>query len=203
METTLWKNRRFVALSVAQLLTSFGTWLLYLAVMVLIAMRWHRGPVAVSLGMVALMVSGLAVHPLAGVVADRWDRKRLMLVSDIFSALAVLSIFLVHYLWQLYTVLACLGAIEAFFSPAEGGMLREVVADQHMGQAVSIRMMIAQGTKIIGPSISGGLVAWFGARIPFAVDGVCFVSSALVVSSSKGDGHIFGKTGETNQNSTT
>lgn len=53
METTLWKNRRFVALSVAQLLTSFGTWLLYLAVMVLIAMRWHRGPVAVSLGMVA------------------------------------------------------------------------------------------------------------------------------------------------------
>lgn len=181
MDSALWKNRPFVALSVAQLLASFGTWLLYLAVMVLIAVRWHRGPVAVSLGMVALVAPGLGIRPYAGVAADRWDRKRLMVVSDILSAMAVLSIWVVHDLWQLYGALACLGAIDAVFSPAESGMLKEVVDDQRMGQAMSVRMMIAQGTKIIGPSLSGALVAAFGARVPFVLGGACFVASAIVV----------------------
>ena len=186
MNRSLWQNRRFVALSVAQLLASFGTWLLFLAVMVLIAFGWHRGPVAVSLGVVALVAPGLAIHPYAGMVADRWDRKRLMVLSNLLSALSVLSIWVVQDLWQLYVALASVGAIDAFFSPAESGMLKEVVDEPHMAQAMSIRMMIAQGTKIIGPSLSGALVAAFGARIPFAIGGVSFAVSAVVVMFLKG-----------------
>lgn len=99
MTQTLWKNRPFVALTGAQLLSSFGMWILYLAVMVLIAIRWHHGPLDVSLGMVALMAPGIVVHPYAGGLADRRDRKWLMLGSDVLSALAALSILLVHDLW--------------------------------------------------------------------------------------------------------
>lgn len=54
-------------------------------------------------------------------------------------------------------------------------MLKEIVADQRMAQAMSLRMLIARGTKILGPSLSGVLVARFGARIPFAIDGFCFL----------------------------
>lgn len=112
--------------------------------------------------MVALVAPGLLVHPFARVSADRWDRKRLMMMSDMRSAI---SIWDVRGLWIYAIWPSCLGAIDAFFSPAESGMLREVVADQHMGQAMFIRTMIAQRTKIIGPSFSSVLDAGFGDRI--------------------------------------
>lgn len=181
MGASLWRNRRFVALSSAQLLSSFGQWIMYLAIMVLIAVHWHRGPLAVSMGLVSLMGPGLLVHPYAGAWADRWDRKRVMIASNLLSAVAVLSILAVHDLWELYLALAFLGVIDAFFSPAESGMIKEVVPDQQMGRAMSIRMMIAQGTKIIGPSLSGVLVAWLGARIPFLIDGCAWGASAIIV----------------------
>lgn len=186
MKNQLWSNRPFVVLSVAQLLSSFGNWILYLAVMILIAIRWHHGPLAVSLGLVSLMAPGILIRPYAGVLADRWDRKRLMLVSDTVSGVVALSLLAVQNLWQLYLVLVLLGAIDTFFSPAESGMIKEVVPNSAMGQAMSIRMMIAQGTKVVGPSLSGLLATWFGPRIPFAIDGMCFLASAAIIAFLRG-----------------
>lgn len=175
-------NRRFVLLSGAQLLTSFGTWLMYLAVVVLIGVHWHRGPMAVALGMVSLVLPALVVGPLAGGVVDRYNRRNIMILSNILSAVAAGSLMIVQNLWQLYVALAVLGAVDAFFSPAESGMVKEVVADAAMHRAMSLRMMIAQGTKIIGPSLSGVLVASFGARIPFVIGAGGFAISAVIVS---------------------
>ncbi|MCY0880766.1 MAG: MFS transporter [Firmicutes bacterium] len=177
----LWHNRQFVVLSVAQLFSSLGIWLLYLAVMLLIAIHWHHGPLAVAMGIVAMMVPQIVVRPYAGMLADRFNRKRLMGISNVLSALAASLLLLVQNLWQLYAVLACLGMFDAFFSPAESGVIKEIVADDDMDRAMSIRMMIAQGTKIIGPGLSGVLVAFFNARIPFLVDGIDFVASASLI----------------------
>lgn len=125
-----------------------------------------------------------------------------MLVSDIASGVAALSLLVVQNLWQLYLALVVLGAIDTFFSPAESGMIKELVPDPAMGQAMSIRMMIAQGTKIIGPGLSGLLVTWFGARIPFAIDGACFLASALIIAFLRGGrGHIGTRLPTTRQSS--
>ncbi len=175
-------NRRFLALSAAQLLASFGNWILYLAILVLIAIRWHHGPLAVAFGMVSLVLPSLVVGPYAGILADRRDRRILMIASNVLSTVAVASLLFVHDLWQLYVALMCLGVVDTFFSPAEEGMLKEVVPDDHMGQAMSVRNIIAQGTKIVGPGLSGVLVAAFGPRIPFAIDAVCFLASAVIVT---------------------
>ena len=178
---SLWRNRRFVALSSAQLLSAFGSWLLILAVFVLIGIRWHDGPLAVAFAMVVLTAPTMAVRPYAGALADRQDRRRLMMGSNVLSGLIVTGLFFVHTLWELYVGLALLGLTDSFFSPAESGMLKEIVPDAQMGQAMSVRMVISQGTKILGPSISGVLVALFGARIPFAVDVVAFVLSTVII----------------------
>lgn len=188
---SIWRNRRFVALSSAQLLSNFGQWLLILAVFVLIGIHWHYGPLAVAVAMVVMVAPSIVIHPVAGALADRRDRRRQMILSNVVSALIVTALFFAQNLWELYLGLALLGITDSFFSPAESGMLKEVVPDEHMGQAMAIRTIIAQGTKIIGPSISGVLVALFGARIPFAIDALAFfLSTGIIFFISGGRAHM-------------
>lgn len=175
-------NPRFAALTAAQMLSSLGNWLMILAVMVLIGIRWHHGPFAVALGVVVLVAPGMVVQPMAGLLADRRPRKGIMLTANLLSAVAALSVLVVRDLWQLYVALALLGSFDAFFSPAESGMIKELVADSDMPGAMSLRMAVSQGTKILGPSLSGMLVATFGARVPFAIDAGCFVASAAIIT---------------------
>ena len=131
--------------------------------------------------MVFMILPGVFVNPYAGILADRKSGRTVMTIANILTAMMTASLIFVHNLWQLYVILALIGTVDTFFSPAETSMVKKLVKDEDMAQATAIRTIVAQGTKIIGPGLSGILVAAFGSDFPFGMAAIFFLSSAMIV----------------------
>ncbi len=174
-------NRQFLLLSAAQLCSNVGDWLFSLALFVLVGLRWHASPFAVGFALVCNLVPGMLLGPLAGALADRAPRKALAVLSNVACALLLLAITRAATLYEVYALLALLGAAEALFSPAESGMLKDAVPDAQMQRAVAVRTAISQGTKLLAPALGGLLAAVLGALAPFYVDAASFALAALLL----------------------
>jgi MFS family permease len=124
---------------------------------------------------------------LAGVVTDRFDRRRVLIGSDLLRALAIglaggLSVVDALELWHLYILVAIFGAGEAFFMPAFGAIVPEVVPKDQLVEANSLdQFMRPIGMRLAGPVIGGLVVTAAGAGEAFLIDAVTFVLSAVMV----------------------
>jgi MFS family permease len=124
---------------------------------------------------------------LAGVVTDRFDRRRVLIGSDLLRALAIglaggLSVVDALELWHLYILVAIFGAGEAFCMPACGAIVPEVVPKDQLVEANSLdQFMRPIGMRLAGPVIGGLVVTAAGAGEAFLIDAVTFVLSAVMV----------------------
>jgi MFS family permease len=124
---------------------------------------------------------------LAGVVTDRFDRRRVLIGSDLVRALAIgaagaLSVGNALELWHLYILVAIYGAGEAFFMPAFGAIVPEVVPKSQLVEANSLDQFVRPiGMRLAGPVIGGLVVAAAGPGEAFVIDATTFVLSAVVV----------------------
>jgi MFS family permease len=118
-----------------------------------------------------------------GVLVDRWDRKKLMIVSELGRGVALGSIPLAlatgHLsLLQLAAVTLVEGAMQNVFGLAGSASLLRVVAEDELGDAVAMGSIGGSASRLIGPSI-GGLLFTISRALPFLVDAVSYVASAL------------------------
>jgi len=147
----------------------------------------HNDPVALSLvglawtgGMTAFLLTG-------GIVSDRLERRRVMIAADIVRALvvgvtAVLSLAGVLEIWHLVLLAVLYGAGEAFFGPAFGALIPDVVAPHELVEANSLDQLVRQACeRLIGPAIGGLVVAAIGAGGAFLVDAGTFLVSAACI----------------------
>ena len=122
-----------------------------------------------------------------GVWADRLPRARLMVGSDLVRAAvqltgAALLLSGAAQVWQLALLAACHGAAEAFFRPAAGALLPQIVPAGRLQQANALMGMSDNFGWMVGPAVAGVLVAAIGAGGAIAVDGVTFLVSAAFLA---------------------
>src|SRR5579875_1084997 len=129
---------------------------------------------------------------IGGVAVDRFPRVRLMLASDLTRGMVVGIIALLAFtqrleLWQLCTMSAIFGLVEAFFYPAYTAAIPDLVPTEYLPSANSLRSISLQVAQIFGPGIGAAIIALGGTPLAFALDGASFVISAacLVVLPSK------------------
>ncbi|MFG6149178.1 MFS transporter [Halobacillus sp. B23F22_1] len=175
------KNRGYVTLMTAQVISSLGDWLSIVAIITLVGLKWEATPMQVSLVFLCLALPMALLGPAAGTVADRMNRKLLMMMSDLVRAGLFLVLAFAETLWLVYLCLFTIGAFSAVFVPAKNGKLKELVAPEHMKSAMSVTSMIDSSTKVMGPLLSGLLVAAFGAKIVFFIDSASFFLSAIFI----------------------
>ncbi len=134
-----------------------------------------------TLGMVAFLLTG-------GVVTDRVDRRRVLVAADLVRAVAliamgVLSLTGAIEIWHLVVLSVFMGIGEAFFGPAFGAIVPEVVARELLVQANALDQLVRQAAaRLAGPAIGGFLVAAIGAGWAFVVDAGTFALSAVCVA---------------------
>ncbi len=134
-----------------------------------------------TLGMVAFLLTG-------GVVTDRVDRRRVLVAADLVRAVAliamgVLSLTGAIEIWHLVVLSVFMGIGEAFFGPAFGAIVPEVVARELLVQANALDQLVRQAAaRLAGPAIGGLLVAAIGAGWAFVVDAGTFALSAVCVA---------------------
>lgn len=178
------KNRNFVALWLATWISAAGDTFNFLALAIRIDdMFPEAGASARALGLVmmASVVPVLLVGLFAGTMVDRWDRKKVMIGSDLLRAVLVPGYLLMGTPEQLPIALGVaflLAAVSAFFYPARTALLPELVGKDELMSANGWMQMGQTVARLSGPVLAGIVVASFGTNIAFVVDSLSFVASA-------------------------
>ncbi|HEU5003702.1 MAG TPA: MFS transporter [Actinomycetota bacterium] len=176
-------NRNFRRLWTAQLISLGGDWFNLVALTGLAVSLTHSAA-AGGVVLAAGFVPQFLLAPLTGVVADRFDRRRLMLLTNAAGAALALTMLAVRsagMLWLGLTAMAGLAACGAFFDPASRAGLPNVVRPAELGPA-SILMASTWGIMAAVGAAAGGVVAGLlGRDAAFVINGGSFVVSALLI----------------------
>lgn len=190
---------QFFRLWSAQVVTSTGDWLGFLAISV-VAARLGSGTPEAAIGLVlaARLVPGIFFSQVAGVLADRWDRRRLMVVCDLARAGILLIVPLVNSVWQLVLVSLALEAFTLLWIPAKEASVPNLLPAKHLTAANSLSMFATYATfpvaSLIFARVAGVLEdvsdeGWLGLLYPdkqgpvFYLDALTFLVSAVLVFS--------------------
>jgi MFS family permease len=177
--------RDFRLLLTGQLLSMIGTWLLLVAAPFFV-FRLTGSTMATGLSMAAETVPAVLLGPVAGVYADRWDRRRTMIAADLLRAGAVLLPVLVHtrdQIWIVYAALALESAFGQYFGPAQGALIPQLVGrGPELSAANSLGQLVGGPIRLVGGPLSGALVAIAGFRAVVALDAAGYLASASLIA---------------------
>jgi MFS family permease len=173
--------RRYFA---GQSISLTGTWMQMAAQSWLVLTLTHS---ATTLGLIVALqtLPVLLLGPYGGVVADRVDKRRLMVILQVAMGLQALVLGLltvggVVRLWEIGALAALLGLNNAFESPARQAFMLEMVGPASLRNAVSLNSVIVNVARTIGPAVAGVLIATVGEGVCFLVNAASF---AAVVAS--------------------
>ena len=181
-------NRDFAKLWAAQLVSLLGDWFSTIVISALIV-SYTRGTgyqgIAVGAFLVARMLPPLLMRPVAGVLADRFDRKRLLIVSDILRSLAVCGLLFTtrgpEYLPLVYVFVMIQFLISSVFEPARNAIMPSVLYRHELIIGNTLSSITWSAMLAIG-AICGGVVAEiFGTEFALFIDALTFLVSALLV----------------------
>jgi MFS family permease len=123
-----------------------------------------------------------------GVVSDRFDRRKVMIASDVLRGSAVLTLSILSLtgaieLWHVFVMVAVYGAGEAFFGPALGSIVPRIVPKEKLVEANALDSLVDPLCfRLIGPAVGGWLVAAHGGGVAFAFDASTFVVSGIAIA---------------------
>lgn len=178
------KNADFRFLWFGQIVSLLGDWFNLIASATLVGYLTDSG-LAVGALFIIRMLAPFLTSPVAGVVADRYDRRKVLIAADLARSAVVLGFLLVREardVWLLYTLTAVQLGISGFFFPARNAILPNIVGSEKLGIANALSsatwsIMLAFGTAL-GGLVAGGM----GVNVAFIVDAASFVVSAVLIA---------------------
>jgi Na+/melibiose symporter-like transporter len=141
--------------------------------------------VASALTMASSFAPQVLLGAVAGVFADRWDRKRTMIAADLLLAAGLLPLLLVHdaaQVWIVFAVMFWEGSVQQFFSPAEQAMVPRLVPDDELMAANAVSGQVSNVSRLAGSALGGILAAAGGIIAVTLIDAVSFLASALLLA---------------------
>src|SRR5271170_5798729 len=179
-------HRNFRLFFAGQSISLIGTW------MQQIAMSWLVFQLTGSsfqLGLVLFcgQIPALFLSPVAGVLIDHWNRRRLLVLTQ---SLAMLQAFLLAFLdlsgriavWQIWPLALFLGIVNTFDMTGRQAFLSEMVTNkQDLGNAIALNSSMMNGARLLGPSLAGLLLAETSAGACFLFNGLSYIAVLLAL----------------------
>ncbi|MBC6992117.1 MFS transporter [Hymenobacter sp. BT491] len=119
--------------------------------------------------------------PLAGLLADRLNRKTIMVTADIVRMVIIGLLPFVTQVWQVYVLMFTVNAFTAFFTPTFQATLPAVTTADEMPQALSLSSATNELLGVLGPGIAGAVAAFLGTRDIFYIDAATFLISGILI----------------------
>jgi MFS family permease len=149
-----------------------------------LAVSTTKSGLVVSGVLMARAIPAMLAGPLAGVILDRFDRKRIMVASDLIRAVVALLFILTvkgHSTWLLYVLSALLMLASPFFTSGRSSILPSIATSDELHTANSLTQTTQWTTLAVGAFL-GGIMAHFGYPLAFACNSISFLFSALCIS---------------------
>ena len=178
-------NREFRNLWLGQVVSQLGDWFDTIALYTLVLTLTGSGR-AIGLVLVARFLPSFIVGPLSGVVADRFNRRTIMIVSDILRAVVVLGFLLVRrpdQMWLVYVLTVLQLVFSTFFEPAKTAAIPSIVAPRELLAANAISSVTWSVMLTLGAAVGGVVTGWFGTDAAFVLDSLTYLLSAALVAS--------------------
>ncbi|XXT15443.1 MFS transporter [Sorangium sp. So ce429] len=158
-----------------------GTWLTRVATSWLV---YRLTGSALLLGFVGFagQIPTFLIAPIAGVLVDRWDRHRVLVVTQVLAMvqsglLAVFALTGTITVWHVLFLAAFQGVINAFDTPARQAFVVQMVdAREDLSNAIALNSSMVNGARLIGPSVAGVLIAAVGEGWCFAIDAISYIA---------------------------
>lgn len=190
--SSIWRNKNFFYLIVGQTISTFGSSITSLALPWLIldiTKSSLQMGLIVTLGIVPYLILALP----AGVWADKYNRKKLMLISNIGKTISISLIPLTYFIFDdisiilIYFVRICMGIFDAIFDASYGACLPSIVSKNQLKQANSIMQTGIAISNIAGPAVSGLLISLIGAASTIFLDMFTYIISVITLLVIKSD----------------
>jgi len=177
---SVFQHRNFRLFFTGQLVSLMGTWMQTVAQAWLVYSLTHS-PFLLGLTSFCSQVTVFFVAPLGGAVADRVDRRRLLLLTQSAAmlqaaVLAGLTLTGVVQVWEIVALAFGLGFINAFDVPTRQAMLFDMVGAKDLRHAIAVNSMMFNLARVVGPSLAGGLIALTNEGWCFAVNAASFAA---------------------------
>ena len=173
--------RRYI---IGSLVSDTGTWMQVMAQAWVLSSLTNK---AILLGMVnfAAGIPTIALTMIGGSVADRFDKRKILIATQIGQiVLALVLGWLVMtgriHIWHVMITAALLGVSIAFEMPAISALVPELVKHEEIGAAIAMDRSVFHGSRLLGPSLAGLFVSWWGAASAFFANAGSFL--ALIVA---------------------
>ena len=173
--------RRYI---VGSAISDTGTWMQVMAQGWVLSTLTDR---ALVLGMVNLAAGlpTLALTMIGGSAADRFDKRKILIATQVVQLVLAFTIGLlvlngVIQIWHIIVFAALLGVSIAFEMPALSALVPELVRKDQIAAAIALDRSVFHGSRLLGPSVAGVLVAVWGAAAAFFANALTFI--ALIVS---------------------
>jgi predicted MFS family arabinose efflux permease len=179
------RNRSFRQLWLGQVVSQMGDWFDTIALYTIILKLTGSGR-DVGLLLVARFVPSFFFGPISGVIADRFSRQRIMIVSDILRAVVVLGFLFVRrpdQLWIIYVLTVFQLGLSTFFEPAKTAAIPSIVEDRELVAANAISSVTWSAMLTIGAALGGFITGLFGTDVAFVLDAATYLLSAALIAS--------------------
>jgi MFS family permease len=181
------RNANFRFLWSGEIISLLGDWFNLIASASLVASLTESG-LAVGSLFVVRMLAPFLVSPLAGVAADRYNRKRILIATDILRAMILFCFLFVRDagdIWLLYTLTGIQFCISGFFFPARNAILPDIVSARELGTANAISSATWSVMLAFGAALGGVVSGVWGIYPAFVIDGLTFLASAICIAQLK------------------
>jgi MFS family permease len=175
------RSRNYRLFFAGQSVSLIGTWMTRLATSWIV---YQLTDSAFLLGLTSFVgqIPAFFVAPIAGVWLDRWNRHRVLVITQVLAmtqSLALATLAFTHFinLWWVIGLALLQGLINAFDMPARQAFVIQMIEERaDLGNAIALNSSMVNGAKLVGPAIAGVLVATAGAGVCFLIDGISYIA---------------------------
>lgn len=178
------RNSNFRNLWLGSVISQFGDWFNVIAAAEVITRLTDSG-VALSYLFLARFLPLFVFSPFAGVLADRLNRKHIMVLSDVLRGVTVLGFLFINDpgdIWFFYLLTVLQFSLSALFTPARGAVLANIVRPNELVAANALDSLTWSTMLALGAFLGGVVAAFFGAEAAFVADSFSFLLSAVFIA---------------------
>lgn len=174
------RNRDFRRLWLAGLVSDTGDWMLLVALPILVY-QLTGSSLGTSMAFLIELVPAVLITPLAGRLADRSDRRTLLVAVSMCQAAALLPLLAGAHLPVLYCVIALQATLASLFDPAKNALLPTLVAEDQLVAANSLIGLNQNLGRLVGAALGGAALMAGGLSVIVAGDAASFLLSAVLI----------------------
>jgi MFS transporter, NRE family, putaive nickel resistance protein len=176
------RNRVFARLYAAQTISLLGDTLTWVGLALLaFEIAGKNSAVVLAVALTLRVMAFVLLSPLAGAIADRYDRKRIMVITHLARMLLVSLLPFVIQAWQIYGLILAINVFNAFFTPTYQATISLVTEPDEYPQAIALSSATYQLLGVLGPGLAGSVAEFMGARQVFFLDALSFLVTAVLI----------------------